>query len=116
VLEITAEILEAAASSYHEDRWELQEVRVVVVCGKDCCRCPWAFGEGDDLTWVSVAVFEEKARALVGLVKAGKDGTQRTGLSVSAWQVMPLGGRRCYSPAFTKSSRCGAPAVGSRCD
>jgi hypothetical protein len=23
---------------------------------------------------------------------------------------------RCYSPAFTKSSRCGAPAVGSRCD
>jgi hypothetical protein len=32
VLEITAEILEAAASSYHEDRWELQEVRVVVVC------------------------------------------------------------------------------------
>jgi hypothetical protein len=29
-----AEILEAAASSYHEDRWELQDVRVVVVLEK----------------------------------------------------------------------------------
>jgi hypothetical protein len=29
-----AEILEAAASSYHEDRWELQDARVVVVLEK----------------------------------------------------------------------------------
>jgi hypothetical protein len=48
--------------------------------------------------------FEEKAQALAGLAKrgrdvegrlslntwTGKDGTQRTGLSVSAWQVMQL--------------------------
>jgi hypothetical protein len=51
-------------------------------------------GEGDEVTWVSVAVFEEKARALAGLPKGaevyvedrlslnartGKDGQQRTG-------------------------------------
>jgi single-stranded DNA-binding protein len=55
--------------------------------------------------WVSVAVFEEKALALAGLAKgaevyvegrlsltwAGKDGQQRTGLSVSAWRVEVLG-------------------------
>jgi hypothetical protein len=29
-----AEILEAAADSYHEDRWELQDVRIVVVLEK----------------------------------------------------------------------------------
>ena len=57
------------------------------------------------------SVFEEKARALAGLAKGvevyvegrlslntwtGRDGAERTGLSVSAWQVMPLGqiGRR----------------------
>ncbi len=60
---------------------------------------------------MSVAVFEEKARALAGLTKGsevyiegrltmstweGKDGQQRTGLSVAAWQAQPLGqiGRR----------------------
>jgi single-stranded DNA-binding protein len=60
---------------------------------------------------VSIAVFEEKARALAGLKNGaevyvegrvtmntweGKDGQQRAGLSVSAWQVTPLGqiGRR----------------------
>jgi single-stranded DNA-binding protein len=68
-------------------------------------------GEGDEVTWVSVSVFEEKARTLAGLAKGvevyvegrlslntwtGRDGAERTGLSVSAWQVTPLGqiGRR----------------------
>jgi single-stranded DNA-binding protein len=52
------------------------------------------------------AVFEEKARALAGLAKGvevylegrlsmnawtGRDGAERTGLSVTAWQVMALG-------------------------
>ena len=74
--------------------------------GKDWCRLSVGVGEGDDLTWVSVAVFEEKARALAGLKKGsevyiegrlsldtwtGKDGQQRTGLSVSAWRVEVLG-------------------------
>jgi single-stranded DNA-binding protein len=55
---------------------------------------------------VSVAVFEEKARALEGLAKGtelyvegrlslntwtGKDGQQRTGLSVAVWRVEVLG-------------------------
>lgn len=78
---------------------------------KDWCRLSVGVGEGDAVTWVPVSVFEEKARALVGLAKGvevyvegrlslnvwnGKDGIQRTGLSVTAWQVMPLGqiGRR----------------------
>ena len=58
------------------------------------------------MTWVSVTVFEEKARALAGLTKGaevyvegrltmntweGKDGQPRTGLSVSAWRVEVLG-------------------------
>jgi hypothetical protein len=76
--------------------------------GKDWCRLSVGVGEDDDLTWVSVAVFEEKARALAGLAKGVRrgtlvperldrpDGAERTGVSVSAWQVMPLGqiGRR----------------------
>jgi hypothetical protein len=37
--------------------------------GKDWCRLSVGVGEGDKATWVSVAVFEEKARALVGLAK-----------------------------------------------
>jgi single-stranded DNA-binding protein len=55
---------------------------------------------------VSVAAFEEKARALAGLTKGaevyvegrltmntweGKDAQQRTGRSVSAWRVEVLG-------------------------
>jgi single-stranded DNA-binding protein len=61
--------------------------------GKDWCR-------------LSVVVFEEKARALEGLAKGtelyvegrlslntwtGKDGQQRTGLSVAVWRVEVLG-------------------------
>jgi single-stranded DNA-binding protein len=74
--------------------------------GKDWCRLSVGVIEGNELTWVSVAVFEEKARALAGLAKGvevyvegrltmntweGKDGQQRTGLSVSAWRVEILG-------------------------
>ena len=79
--------------------------------GKDWARLSVGVGEGDEVTWVSVAVFEEKARALAGLAKGvevyvegrltmntweGKDGQQRTGLSVAAWEVQPMGqiGRR----------------------
>jgi single-stranded DNA-binding protein len=81
------------------------------VNGKDWCRLSVGVGEGDDLTWVSVAAFEDKARTLTGVSKGvevyvegrlslsawtGKDGQQRTGLSVTAWQVQPMGqiGRR----------------------
>ena len=64
--------------------------------GKDWCRLSVGVG----------AVFEEKARALAGLAKDadvyvegrlwlntwnGKDGAQRTGLAVTAWEVVPLG-------------------------
>jgi single-stranded DNA-binding protein len=76
-------------------------------------------GEGDEVTWVWVAVFEEKARALAGIAKGvevygegrlslnawtGRDGAERTGLSVSAWQVMPLGqiGRRKPKGTITR--------------
>jgi single-stranded DNA-binding protein len=37
--------------------------------GKDWCRLSVGVGEGGEVTWVSVAVFEEKARALAGLAK-----------------------------------------------
>jgi single-strand DNA-binding protein len=74
--------------------------------GKDWCRLSVGVGEGDEVTWVSVAVFEEKARALAGLAKGaevyvegrlslnawtGRDGAERTGLSVAAWRVEVLG-------------------------
>ena len=74
--------------------------------GKDWCRLSVGVGESEEVTWVSVAVFEEKALALAGLAKGaevyvegrlslsawtGKDGQQRTGLSVSAWRVEVLG-------------------------
>jgi hypothetical protein len=79
--------------------------------GKDWCRLSVGVGEGDEVTWVTVAVFEEKARALAGLEKGvevycegslhlnvwtGRDGVERTGLNVTAWQVVPMGqiGRR----------------------
>jgi single-stranded DNA-binding protein len=79
--------------------------------GKDWARLSVGVGEGDHVTWVSVSVFEEKARALAGLCKGaeiyiegrlslntwtGRDGVERTGLSVTAQQAMPLGqiGRR----------------------
>jgi single-stranded DNA-binding protein len=75
------------------------------------CRLSVGVGEGDDVTWVSVAVFEEKVRTLAGIAKGvevyvegrlslnawiGYDGEKRTGLVVAAWQVMPFGqiGRR----------------------
>jgi single-stranded DNA-binding protein len=53
-------------------------------------------GEGDEVTWVSIAVFEEKARALAGLAK-GVEVYVEGRLSVNVWtgkdgtQVMPLG-------------------------
>jgi single stranded DNA-binding protein len=81
--------------------------------GKDWCRLSVGV-EGDEVTWVSVAVFEERARALEGLAKGvevyvegrlsmntweGKDGQQRTGLSVAAWRIDVLGqiGRRAQA-------------------
>ncbi|MGQ0591186.1 MAG: single-stranded DNA-binding protein [Gammaproteobacteria bacterium] len=61
---------------------------------------------GDQVTWVSVAVFEEKARGLEGLAKGtevyaegrlslnawtSRDGAERTGLAVTAWRIEVLG-------------------------
>jgi single-stranded DNA-binding protein len=66
-------------------------------------------GEEDALTtWVRVAYFDEDAESLVGRLQRGvevlycegrlrldtwtaKDGLKRTGLSVVAWKVVPLG-------------------------
>lgn len=71
--------------------------------GKDWARLSVAVGEGD---WISVIVFEEKARGLAGLAKGaevyvegrlslntrtGKDGEERHGLAVVAWRVEVLG-------------------------
>jgi single-stranded DNA-binding protein len=86
--------------------------------GKDWVRLSVGVGEGDELTWVSVSVFEEKARALEGVTKGvelylegrltlntwtGKDGQQRTGLSATAWRVEVLGqiGRRSGGASVT---------------
>lgn len=83
--------------------------------GKDWCRLSVGVGEGEETAWVSVSVFEEKARALAGLNKGaevyiegrlslntwiGKDGAERTGLSVTASEVIPLGriGRKRPKP------------------
>jgi single-stranded DNA-binding protein len=77
--------------------------------GRTGAACPRASATA--MTWVSVAVFEEKPLALAGLMKGaevyvegrlslttwtGKDATQRTGLLVAAWEVQPMGqiGRR----------------------
>jgi hypothetical protein len=38
--------------------------------GRDWCRLPVAVREGDATTWVTVAVFEEKAQALAGSAEA----------------------------------------------
>lgn len=74
--------------------------------GKDWARLSVGVGEGDDLIWASVSVFEERAAAAAGLLKGaevyiegrlslnswtGRDGEKRTGLSVTAWEVIPLG-------------------------
>ena len=74
--------------------------------GKDWARLSVGVGEGDHVTWVSVTVFEEKARALVGIEKGAevyaegrlclnvwtsRDGTERTGLAVTAWRIEVLG-------------------------
>jgi single-strand DNA-binding protein len=65
-------------------------------------------GEDDALTtWVRVAYFSEDAESLVGRLQRGaevycegrlrldtwtaKDGLKRTGLSVVAWRIVPLG-------------------------
>jgi hypothetical protein len=37
---------------------------------KDWARLSVGVGEGDEVTWASVSVFEEKARALAGLARA----------------------------------------------
>ncbi|MGI8425195.1 MAG: single-stranded DNA-binding protein [Actinomycetota bacterium] len=93
--------------------------------GKDWARLSVGVGEGDHVTWVSVSVFEEKARALEGLVKGtevyaegrlslnawtGRDGAERTGLSVVAWRIEVLGqiGGR---PGRAKARRERAEAV-----
>jgi single-strand DNA-binding protein len=63
--------------------------------------------EGALTTWVRVAYFGEDAESLVGRVQRGvevycegrlklgtwtaKDGLKRTGLSVVAWRIVPLG-------------------------
>jgi single-stranded DNA-binding protein len=41
-------------------------------------------GEGDELTWVSVSVFEEKVRALAGLAK-GVEVYVEGRLSLNSW-------------------------------
>jgi single-stranded DNA-binding protein len=66
-------------------------------------------GEDDALTttWVRVAYFGEDAESLVGRLQKGvevycegrlrldtwtpKDGVRRSGLSIVAWQIVPLG-------------------------
>ena len=78
---------------------------------------------GDQVTWVSVSVFEEKARALVGLEKGveiycegrlswtGRDGAERTGLAVTAWRIEVLGqigGRAGRSKAKRERAKAGA--------
>jgi len=74
--------------------------------GKDWARLSVGVGEGDHVTWVSISVFEEKARALEGLAKGtevyvegrlslnawtSRDGAERTGLTVTAWRIEVLG-------------------------
>jgi single-stranded DNA-binding protein len=73
---------------------------------------PWlsftvAVGEGDDVQWVSVAVFGSRAEELASTLKKGdriyaegrlrlnswqaKDGSQQFGLNVAAWRAEVLG-------------------------
>ena len=94
--------------------------------GKDWCRLSVGVDVGDQVTWVSVSVFEEKARALVGLEKGveiycegrlslnawtGRDGAERTGLAVTAWRIEVLGqigGRPGRSKAKRERAEAGA--------
>jgi single-stranded DNA-binding protein len=94
--------------------------------GKDWARLSVGVGEGDEVTWVSVSVFEEKARALEGVTKGvelylegrltlntwtGKDGQQRTGLAVTAWRVEVLGqiGRRSGGSTLAPPEKAAQP-------
>jgi|GEM_PF-1217873 len=73
---------------------------------------PWAalavaVGDGDEVQWVRVAVFGEKAEQVAGSVHKGervycegtlklntwtdREGQQRAGLSVAAWRCQPIG-------------------------
>ena len=94
--------------------------------GKDWARLSVGVSEGDHVTWVSVSVFEEKARALEGLAKGtevyaegrlslnawtSRDGAERTGLAVTAWRVEVLGqigGRPGRSKARREHAEAGA--------
>ena len=92
--------------------------------GKDWARLSVGVGVGDHVTWVSVSVFEEKARALVGLAQGhrsvcggrlslnawtGRDGAERTGLAVTAWRIeVQIGGRPGRSKARRERAEAGA--------
>jgi hypothetical protein len=53
------------------------------VSGEDWCRLSVGVGEGDAVMWVSVSVFEEKARALAGRSK-GTECKWKARLSLNA--------------------------------
>jgi single-strand DNA-binding protein len=70
--------------------------------GKGWTRLRVGVGQGDEIQWVSVAVFGKDAEAAGALKKSdrvyvegtvrldswtGNDGVERTGLSVAAWKV-----------------------------
>lgn len=73
--------------------------------GKSWCRLSLAVGHGDDVQWVSVAIFGEPAEHICGTLRkndklyvegalslnewTGKDGKPRTGLSVVASKAEP---------------------------
>lgn len=85
---------------------------------------PWlrlnvAVGQDDDLTWVSTAVFGQRAEELSGHLRKGdkvycegrlelrtweKDGQVQAGLNVAAWKVEKLGQIGKNKPARPRST------------
>jgi single-strand DNA-binding protein len=86
---------------------------------------PWlsfsvAVGEDENVQWVSVAAFGEKAKELAGCLKksdrvyvegrlklntwTGKDGTLQAGLSVAATLVQPMGQIGAKRPSKRKAA------------
>jgi single-strand DNA-binding protein len=85
---------------------------------------PWtalsvAVGEGEEVQWIRVAVFGERAEQLAGQLHKGdrvyvegrlkldtwtaQDGKERTGLSVAAWKAEKLGEIGRHKPARPKA-------------
>jgi single-strand DNA-binding protein len=98
--------------------------------GRPWLRLSVAVGQDDDLTWVSTAVFDDRAQELAGHLHKGdkiyvegrltlrtweKTGQTQTGISIAAWKVEKLGAIGRNKPpkakALPEGEHSAAPAM-----